>query len=106
MSFGDAAPPPDNARTMHVLVESHEGLQLYSDDAGRQGVRVLGHLSVTMHLGPNGEPQTCWRSLGVLGVTAQALADFYINNPGVKEAVDGMFALNVRQRQVRSGGVA
>ncbi len=86
-----------------ITVETREGTTLYSDKDGREGLRVISHLSVTMVEAevPPGHPpatQVVWCQHGTFGATVEALAQFYLHNPGAKDAVDGMFLSLAKKR--------
>lgn len=89
-----------------VSVEKREGLLLYSDSAGHEGLRVVAHLSVTMAAPAEGQipapvpgaGQVVWVTHGPFGAIVEALANYYLHSPGVKDAVDGMFVSLAKKR--------
>ena len=70
---------------------SHEGTILYSNDMGLERQRVLGFLALALIVDEGARVQLTWRTGGIEGVVAEALARFYSDRPGFKEAVDGLF---------------
>ena len=82
----------DRKRIVELIQQ--EGTFLYSDDLGRDGVHAIAHLSITTYLGaPNMPPMICWRDTGQIGALAEALATLYVNTPGMKETVDGLYVM-------------
>lgn len=81
------------------LEEHEEGLVLYtSDQPGQQDLRTmaflaLGHVQLTP-----GQPVFTWRLGGAEGTVAEMLAKFYADRPGMKEAVDGLYAKEIMDR--------
>lgn len=92
-------------RTVHITIETREGTLLYGDDQGRQERRAVAFLSLAMIIDEKNEAslQSCWRTGGSIGSIAQLVAEFYAMNPGVREAVEGLYVM-AQQRRQQAGG--
>jgi hypothetical protein len=75
-----------------LSVARREGTYFYRDDQIKAEFPVVSQLTVATILGEHGS-QTLWRSYGLLANMAEGIAQYYVSNPGMKEAVDGMFTL-------------
>jgi hypothetical protein len=84
--------------TPYATVFNQEGLVFYTDDAGRDRLPVLGFLALAMVTVDRQRAHVVWRAGGVDGVIAEALARFYVDRPGFKEAVDGLYIKEVQDR--------
>lgn len=88
----------DLGRRSLIAVDLVEGTALYSDDEGFAQRRIVAHISLAMLLGDDGQAQTRWRTLGNVGSVAELIAGFYVSNPGIKDAVDGLFLRELKRR--------
>jgi hypothetical protein len=92
-----------------VSLVRQEGSLIYSDDQGRENIKALSFLSITLFVGREGEDpiMCCWRMEGAqpnqpdIGAIANSLAVFYSREPGLKEAVDGLYTMLHKRGVVR-----
>ena len=87
-----------------VSIVEHDGSLIYTDDQGREAVRAVGFVAIAMFVGRQGEQplMTCWRTAGVFGVVAEVIAQMCAAEPGLKEAIDGMYVM-CQKRKEREG---
>jgi len=69
-----------------------EGSYFYRDEQIKEPSPIISHLTVVTVFGEKG-PQTSWKSNGLMATMAEGVAIFCSANPGMKEAIDGMYAL-------------
>ena len=75
-----------------LAIQRREGTYFYRDELKREQVPIISHLTIATLFGDKGS-ETIWRSHGLLVNMAEGIALYYANNPGMKEAVDGMYTL-------------
>lgn len=84
-------------RKLLVTLVAQEGSVIYSDDAGRENVQALSCIVVTQYVGrpgvDSGPVMTTWKPIGSITLIAESLATWFANEPGLKDAVDGLYAL-------------
>lgn len=83
----------------------HEGTAMYSDDV-MQHQSVLAGLVIAECLPAASGQATIlnYRRVGHDAVLAHALANFFVNNTGLKEMVDGMLAAHAARIRFLGGG--
>lgn len=81
---------------MVVQVGRHEGTLFYSDEQQRN-LRVLGVLTAAAYHDPEtgGVNLTC-RGDGYTQAALEALANYFIQNPGLKDVFDGFYTGRLR----------
>ena len=85
-----------------ISLYQREGTVFYHDDQLTQEVAIISHLSVTAFMTVGGQTKQHWRQHGLLANMAEGIANYMIANPGMKEAIDGMYSL-IKARHGRIG---
>lgn len=89
------------ADEVHIHVETYEGTLLFSDKEV-QGVKAVSVLNLTMLQDtPAGPLVVRTNAIGPTGMVAHSLTDYFLQNPGLLEAVTGLHHLAMYQLQQR-----
>lgn len=82
-----------------LSLERREGTYFYKDDQLKgQQFPIVSHISITTFMTPEGISRQHWRQHGLLANMAESIAAYLMANPGMKEAVDGMYIFLARRK--------
>ena len=86
----------------HVRIYQHEGMTVYQDESMPAPVPILGAVACVYTVPTvDGRVHTHARTIGLYSPICEAVAAWLVNNPGMKDAVDGLYEL---LRMKRDGG--
>ena len=76
-----------------IRVGRRQGSFYYWDEIEfKEEVPIISYIIISTVMGEKGT-QTLWRSGGLLATIVEGIAQYYMKNPGMREAVEGMCQL-------------